>query len=64
MFIPKQQNVSNFIQDVTNGVRRVEGEYEITVGGSQTAAQAATVRFETPMLAPLYTHVAPVAKAE
>jgi len=47
-----------------NGERRVEGEYEIAVGSSQTAAQAATVRFETPILAPLYDHVAPVVKTE
>ena len=47
-----------------NGVRRTEGEYEIAVGGSQTAAQIATVRFETPILAPVYAHVAPAVKTE
>lgn len=46
------------------GERRTEGEYELAIGGSQKAAQVSTVKFETPIVAPRYEHVAPVVKAE
>ena len=42
------------------GERRTEGEYELAIGGSQKAAQVSTVKFETPIVAPRYEHVAPV----
>jgi hypothetical protein len=47
-----------------NGERRAEGEYEIAVGGSQTAAQVASIKLVTTILAPSYAHVAPAVKAE
>ena len=46
------------------GERRTEGEYELAIGGSQKAAQVSTVKFETPIVAPRYEHVAPAVKTK